>query len=112
MQGKAGRLMPNFHAVQQRILTSPPKSVQGVVLVRGQLSVEMLLLLVVILGLAILVASTMMKSAAKASEKVEQKTDTVLGAGDTGAKGAAGDYCVSNADCSSSSCDTYSRKCN
>ena len=41
---------------------------------RGQLSVEMLVVLVVILGLVIIVASTMMKSANKASEKIDEKT--------------------------------------
>ena len=77
---------------------------------RGQLSVEMLVVLVVILGLVIIVASTMMKSADKASEKIDEKTGAVLSASE-GRTGASGDYCVADADCGSGSCDTYLRKC-
>ena len=77
---------------------------------RGQLSVEMLVVLVVILGLVIIVASTMMKSANKASEKIDEKTGAVLSASG-GAVGASGDYCVADTDCGSGSCDTYLRKC-
>jgi len=80
--------------------------------VKGQLSVEMLVLLVVILGLAILVASTLMKSAGKASEKVEEKTGAVLEGGEVEATGSPGDYCVSDSGCRSGDSDTYSRKCN
>lgn len=77
---------------------------------KGQLSLEMLVVLAVILGLIIIVASTMMKSANRASEKIEEKTGAVLNASD-GRVGASGDYCVTDADCGSASCDTYLRKC-
>ena len=79
---------------------------------KGQLSAEMLILLVILLGVAVIVASTMMQSANKASQKIEQKTDTILTKADQGAAGAAGDQCASNADCASGSCDTYLRTCN
>jgi len=79
---------------------------------KGQLSAEMLIVLVVILGIAVLLAGVMMKSANKASEKVSQKADTVLSASDGGAlKGATGEYCAHDSDCSSGFCDTYSEKC-
>ena len=80
---------------------------------RGQLSAEMLIVLVVILGLAVILASVMLKSANKASEAVEQKTNAVIEASNAGAvKVATGGYCVVDADCETNSCDTYSNKCN
>jgi len=79
---------------------------------RGQLSVEMLVILVIILSLAALVASVLLKSANKAADKVEQKTESVLNASDKPyAAGAAGDYCATDSDCRSGSCNTYSSKC-
>jgi len=80
--------------------------------VKGQLSAEMLVVLVVILGLAVILASTMMKSAGKAANAADQKTNAVLEASDGGAvKGASGDYCTSSVDCESGSCDSYTKKC-
>jgi len=79
---------------------------------KGQLSAEMLVVLVVILGLAVILASTMMKSASKAATAADQKTNAVLEASDSGVtKGISGDYCAVNADCASGSCDTYTKKC-
>ena len=79
---------------------------------KGQLSVEMMVILVIILGLAVIVANTMLKSANKASEKVEQKTESILAASDQGVpKGASGVYCASAEDCSSGSCNQYTNKC-
>jgi uncharacterized protein (UPF0333 family) len=79
---------------------------------RGQLSAEMLVVLVVILGLAVILANTMMNSASKAARSADEKTSAVLEVSDAGAmKGASGDYCVSGADCESGSCDSYTKKC-
>ena len=79
---------------------------------KGQLSAEMLVVLVVILGLAVILASTLMKSASKAANAADQKTDAVLQASDSGvAKGISGDYCATDSDCASNSCDTYTKKC-
>jgi uncharacterized protein (UPF0333 family) len=71
---------------------------------RGQLSLEMLIVIVVVLGLAVLLASTMMKSAEKTADKITQKADTVLTTSDAAGKGTAGDYCASDSGCLSSSC--------
>ena len=72
----------------------------------------MLIILVVILGVAVLVASVMLKSANRAADKIEEKTGAVLNATDSAAmKGAAGSYCVSDSDCQTGSCDAYSKKC-
>ena len=79
---------------------------------KGQLSAEMLVVLVVILGLAVILASTMLKSANKAAASADEKTNAVLEASDSGvAKGVSGDYCAADSDCASSSCDSYTKKC-
>jgi uncharacterized protein (UPF0333 family) len=84
----------------------------GAMGVKGQLSAEMLVVLVVILGLAVILASTMLKSASKAAASADAKANAVLEASDSGvAKGAAGDYCAADSDCSSGTCDTYTKKC-
>ena len=79
---------------------------------RGQLSAEMLVVLVVILGLAVILASTMLKSANKAAASADAKTNEVLKASDSGVtKGVGGDYCTADPDCASGSCDAYTKKC-
>ncbi|VVC00896.1 Uncharacterised protein [uncultured archaeon] len=78
---------------------------------KGQLSAEMLIVLVVILGLAVLLASVMMNSANKAAKNIEQKTDTVLNASGTAGKYPSGYVCQSGADCLSGNCDAYTSKC-
>ena len=79
---------------------------------KGQLSAEMLVVLVVILGLAVILASTLMKSANKAANAADQKTNAVLEASNSGVvKGMGGDYCAADSDCTSNSCDTYTKKC-
>ncbi len=79
---------------------------------KGQLSAEMLVVLVVILGLAVILASTLMKSASKAANAADQKTDAVLQASNSSViNGASGDYCATDSDCASNSCDTYTKKC-
>lgn len=79
---------------------------------KGQLSAEMLVVLVIILGLAVILASTMMKSASQAAGKIEEKTSTILEASEPSEfVGKAGDYCTKNEDCQSRSCDVYAKKC-
>ena len=80
---------------------------------RGQLSAEMLIVLVVILGLAVILASVMLKSANKAADSVAEKTDAVIDASNAGSvKSSAGGYCTVDYDCESDSCNVYSNKCN
>jgi len=71
---------------------------------RGQLSLEMLIVIVVVLGLAVLLASTMMKSAEKTADKITQKADAVLNTSDAAGKGASGGYCTSDSGCLSGNC--------
>ena len=80
--------------------------------VRGQLSAEMLIVLVVILGLAVILASVMLKSANKAASAVEEKTNSVIAASNASSvKVASGGYCTADSDCESNSCGAYSNKC-
>lgn len=67
---------------------------------RGQLSAEMLIVLVVVLGLAILLANAMVSSANTASKSVQQKTENIAA------------YCTSDLDCAEGkSCDASTNKC-
>lgn len=54
---------------------------------KAQLSAEMLIVLVIVLGLAILLASTMLNSAKDASNAVNKKTGSII------------DTCTSTRDC-------------
>jgi len=72
----------------------------------------MMILLVVILGVVVFLANAMMKSASKASEGIETKTDSIVGSSSQGAYGiASGGFCASDADCASGSCNSVSYKC-
>jgi len=67
---------------------------------KGQLSAEMLIVLVIVLGLAILLATTMMNSADTAKQKVDEKTANVL------------NYCASDFDCAGGqTCNTATHEC-
>jgi type II secretory pathway pseudopilin PulG len=76
---------------------------------RGQLSLEMLIVIVVVLGLAVLLASALFRNANKAAEKLDEKTGAILNVSDSSARGAAGDYCTQDADCSSGACSSVSK---
>ncbi len=78
---------------------------------KAQLSVEMLVVLVIVLGVAILLASAMFRSANSAAEKIEKKTNDTLGASDAQGRAEAGEYCGADSDCKSQSCDEYSNRC-
>lgn len=76
---------------------------------KGQLSLEMLVVIVVVLGLAVLLASALFKNANKAADSLDKKTDAAIGASDTTGRGAAGDYCAKDADCLSGTCSSTSK---
>lgn len=76
---------------------------------KGQISAEMLILLVVVLAIVALAAMTMMGSAKKASAGVQGKTDEIVSGVDEIAKGDAGAACVKNENCRSDSC--YNNVC-
>lgn len=76
---------------------------------RGQLSVEMLVVIVIILGLVVLMATVFMNSANRAAEKADEQTEQLVSG--EGAKLAKGMYCSSDDDCQSGSCDSSTRRC-
>ncbi|MCX8197428.1 MAG: hypothetical protein N3G80_03895 [Candidatus Micrarchaeota archaeon] len=78
---------------------------------KAQLSAEMLIILVIILGIAVLVATTMLRSANKAAATVEQKADKIMNMSDSAAKGQKGAFCVSDEDCESGFCDPSAKRC-
>jgi uncharacterized protein (UPF0333 family) len=76
---------------------------------RGQLSLEMLIILVILLAVAALVASVLMKSANKAASEVEKKTESVFNT--TSPIKQSGQFCTSDDECASKVCDSTTNKC-
>lgn len=76
---------------------------------RGQLSAEMLILLMLIIGLVIIVYSSMNRNVANVANAVDQNTDTTLQMAKTRVKCDNDDYCknLGFAD----GCDTSSGYC-
>ena len=68
---------------------------------KGQLSAEMLVVLVVILGAAILLASVMLDSAKKAGEKITERSDALF----------EKSPCLADSDCASGSCNQGTGEC-
>ena len=63
---------------------------------KGQLSAEMLIILAVVLAVALLLASQLLKSAGTASGNVENKTEAIFNKTNVG---GVGDYCTDDAGC-------------
>lgn len=81
---------------------------------RGQLSAEMLILLAVLLAIALLVASQLLKTANTASSKIDQNSQAVFDKSDAAiaaSKGNSGDYCVLDSDCKSGICSSPEGRC-
>jgi uncharacterized membrane protein len=78
---------------------------------RGQLSAEMLIVLVLVLGLAIFLASTMYKSASKAGAAIDKKTDEVTSGNSYSPAIPSGGACSVNSQCLSGVCDVYTNTC-
>ncbi len=67
---------------------------------RGQISIEMILILAAILAVAFILATQLQNITEKASDAVEQKTDDILEIADveTGIEDGE-DFCLTNEDC-------------
>ena len=76
---------------------------------RAQLSLEMLIVIVVVLGLVVILASAALKSANRAAGSIDQKTGEVLNSSSPGGTGAPGAYCTSDSECQSGTCGPSSR---
>ncbi len=68
---------------------------------KGQLSAEMLLLIVVILAIVAIAATQLISSAKKTSKSIQNGTTSIIQKASNSIKGQAGDVCVNDADCGS-----------
>ena len=69
---------------------------------KGQLSAEMLIILAVVLAVALLLASQLLKSAGTASGNVDNKTEAIFNKTNLG---GSGDYCTDGTQCLSKVCE-------
>jgi len=68
---------------------------------KGQLSAEMLLLIVVILAIVAIVATQLIGSAKSTSKTIHNQTNTIVQKANNAILGQNGDVCVNDADCAS-----------
>ena len=68
---------------------------------KGQLSAEMLLLIVVILAIVAIVATQLIGSAKHTSKTIQNQTTSIIQKANDNIKGDLGDVCVSDDDCKS-----------
>ena len=66
---------------------------------RGQLSAEMLIMIVVVLAVIALVASQLVGTAKKGSEKVENQSETIFWKAEQETKSQEGEPCKEDVDC-------------
>ncbi len=71
---------------------------------KGQLSAEMLILIVVVLAIVALVANQMLSTAEKGADKIDEQSDDLFSKTDEFTKADEGEFCVENDDCLSDSC--------
>lgn len=71
---------------------------------KGQVSVEMLVLLAVVIGVVAIAASYLLEVGEKASETVRMQSNSTLDGIKTHSKGDPGDPCLVGEDCKSGSC--------
>jgi len=71
---------------------------------KGQLSAEMLILIVVVLAVVAIVAAQLIKVANEGGERIEQQSEDIYEKMDSATKGKAGDMCTEDSDCLSDDC--------
>lgn len=74
---------------------------------KGQLSAEMLILIVVVLAIVAIAASQLMKTSEKTAGKIDQTAGELFNKTDAALKGKAGEVCAVSNDCISDSCVDY-----
>lgn len=79
---------------------------------KGQLSAEMLILIVVVIAIIALVASQLTKTSEKASNAIDEQSDVMLSRSEAAVKAKPGEFCTEDMHCLSESCDTNNYKCN
>ena len=71
---------------------------------RGQLSAEMMILIVVVLAIVAIAATQLIGSAKDAGEQISTQSDDLYEKTSAAMKGSEGDFCVDDEDCLSESC--------
>lgn len=68
---------------------------------KGQISIEMILILAAILAVAFILATQLQNITHRASDAVEQKTDDILNVADVNTQSNVNEkeFCLTNADC-------------
>jgi hypothetical protein len=74
------------------------------VLMKGQLSAEMLILIVVILAVVAIVANQLIGTAQKTSASIGTQSTAILDKTNEAVKAKPGDFCVKSDDCTSGRC--------
>lgn len=73
---------------------------------RGQLSAEMLILIVVVLAVLAIVASQLLRTAEEGSERIEEESQDIFEQASEQSKAMEGDYCNEDEDCESGLCSS------
>ncbi len=76
----------------------------GGFIMKGQLSAEMLLLIVVILAVVAIVATHVLSSAREAGSQISEQSEDLYEKVDTGMKAREGEFCTEDDDCLSGRC--------
>ncbi len=71
---------------------------------RGQLSAEMMILIVVVLAIVAIAATQLIGSAKDAGEQISTQSDALYTKTSEAMKGSEGDFCVEAEDCLSEGC--------
>ena len=71
---------------------------------RGQLSAEMLVLIVVVLAVVAIVAMQLTKTGQQTSQKIEERSSSIINATESAFKKKAGVTCSSDSECESNNC--------
>lgn len=77
---------------------------------KGQLSAEMLILIVVVLAVVAIVATQLLKTAEKSGEAIDAQSQAILDKSEAAIKAKKGDFCVKDEDCLSNKC--FENSCN
>ena len=78
---------------------------------RGQMSAEMLILIVVILAIVALVASQLTKTAEKTGASLENQSDIMNKRAQDAVKAKRGEFCSEDNQCLPGPCDKINYKC-
>lgn len=88
-----------------------PEKHRGSINMKGQLSAEMLILIVVILAIVAIAASQLLKTTETTAGKVDAQSERLLEKTDKALKEKSGGVCASDEDCLSKRCDLNTYRC-